>query len=675
MIAVGQGRFPVKTSLTQDGSTAILRVEGDLVSHNIPALQATINAIPFEGLTTLHFDLARVGRTDSQGIGTLVATYHECTAHNVEFWIVNVGDSLARALAVCNLNSLLNIVSPAYDERTEKAKRMRKALLESYEYSEQLLASLGEGVVGLDPRGEILFVNHSAEKLLGQSEANLIGTSIFESICIANPEGTLFSPDDHPIQQVLSGKKRIFRGELLFEQGDHKRAETSFDAPFAWPSLPQRESHTTLPAETIATGIFHGPELVGIILGLLDLRECKLAQYAEAQAEKQLRHAQKMEAIGQLSGGVAHDFNNLLQVILGYIDISLEEAPAGSSIAHNLEMIQAAGQRASALTRQLLSFSRRHAMEARPINLNRVFLDLMKMMGRVIAANIKINFIPGTNIGNVLADAGQIEQVLMNLCINAQDAMPQGGCITIQTEDFVVDDSYVRIHSWAQLGRYVLLTVTDSGCGMSEEVREHAFEPFFTTKDAGKGTGLGLATVYAIVKQHSGLLHLYSEVGKGTEFKIYLPVQESPSLPGIPQDMKSYQATPGNPERILLAEDNDIVQKVCLRILDKANYQVMTAKDGQEAYEIFMEHREDIDLILTDVVMPRLGGEELRERVREVDPTLPILFSSGYSENTIHTRFIRDAGLRLIRKPYDSKELLRNVRMVLDASVNRPRFY
>ncbi len=665
----------MKTSLTQEGSAAILRVEGDLVAHNIPTLQQAIKAIPFSGLTTLHFDLAQVDRTDSQGIGILVATYHECTAHNIEFWIVNVGDSLARALAICNLNSLLNIVSPAYDERAEKARRMRKALLESYEYSEQLLASLGEGVVGLDPQGEILFVNHSAEKLLGESEANLIGTSIFDSICIATPEGTPFLPDEHPIQQVLSGKKKIFRGELLFEQGNHKRAETNFDAPFAWPSLAQRESHTTLPAEAIATGIFRDQNLVGVILGLLDLRECKLAQYAKAQAEKQLRHAQKMEAIGQLSGGVAHDFNNLLQVILGYIDISIEEAPAGSSIAHNLGMIQTAGQRASALTRQLLSFSRRHAMEARPINLNRVCQDLLKMLGRVIAANIKINFVPGSNIGTILGDSGQIEQVLMNLCINAQDSMPQGGSITLQTEDFVIDDSYVRIHAWAQLGRYALLTVTDSGCGMTEEVREHAFEPFFTTKEAGKGTGLGLATVYAIVKQHSGLLHLYSEVGKGTEFKIYLPVQESQFQPGPPQEMKTYQATPGNPERILLAEDNDIVQKVCQRILDKANYQVLTAKDGQEAYEIFMERREEIDLILTDVVMPRLGGQELREQVREVDPTMPILFSSGYSENTVHTRFIRDAGLRLIRKPYDSKELLRNVRMILDASVNRPRLY
>jgi len=664
----------VKTSLTQEGSTAVLRVEGDLVSQNIPSLQEAIKAIPFEGLTTLHLDLTQVDRTDSQGIGTLVATYHECTAHNIEFWIVNVGDSLARALAVCNLNSLLNIVSPAYDERAEKARRMRKALLDSYEYSEQLLASLGEGVVGLDPHGEILFVNHSAEILLGQSEANLIGKSIFDSICISNPDGIPFSDDEHPIQQVLKGKKKIFRGELLFEQGNHKRAETRFDAPFAWPSLPGRETHTTLPAETIATGIFRGPELIGVIVGLLDLRECKLAQYARTQAEKQLRHAQKMEAIGQLSGGVAHDFNNLLQVILGYIDISIEEAPPGSNIAHNLEMIQTAGQRASALTRQLLSFSRRHAMEARPIHLNRVCQELMKMLDRVIASNITIKFVPGNNIGSILGDAGQIEQVLMNLCINAQDAMPQGGVLTIQTENFIIDDSYVRIHSWAQLGRYALLTVTDSGCGMTEEVREHAFEPFFTTKEANKGTGLGLATVYAIVKQHSGLLHLYSEVGKGTEFKIYLPVQETQFQPPLPPEIRSYEATPGAPECILLAEDNDIVQKVCQRILEKANYQILTAKDGQDAYELFLQRREEIDLILTDVVMPRLGGQELREQVREVDPTLPILFSSGYSENTIHTRFIRDAGLRLIRKPYDSKELLRNVRMTLDASINRPRF-
>ncbi len=388
---------------------------------------------------------------------------------------------------------------------------------------------------------------------------------------------------------------------------------------------------------------------------------------SEIRLEDQLRHALKMEAVGQLAGGVAHDFNNLLTVILGHGNLALLSLEKDHSAAASLEQIIKAGDLAATLTRQLLAFSRRQVLEMVDLNLNVVINDLMKMIRRVLGEHITLDVITGHNLGTVRADRGQMEQILMNLCVNARDAMLKGGKITIETENVLIDESYCSSHPLAERGRYVLLSVTDTGSGMDEETLNHVFEPFFTTKGIGEGIGLGLSTVYGIIKQHNGMVNVYSEVGKGSTFKIYLPqVERSASSVGT----KIEGQTPGGIETILLAEDDSGVRKLSKTILENAGYNVLTAVDGKEAKCIFDENADTIDMALLDVVMPNLGGRDVYEHIMKKRPQMRVLFASGYSMNAIHTNFVLDEGLQLIQKPYNAVTLLRRVREILDSTEN-----
>jgi two-component system, cell cycle sensor histidine kinase and response regulator CckA len=381
--------------------------------------------------------------------------------------------------------------------------------------------------------------------------------------------------------------------------------------------------------------------------------------------ELQLRQAQKMEAVGQLAGGIAHDFNNLLQAILGYGDLALEEVEAGSSAHESITEVMLAGERAQTLIGQLLAFSRRQVLEMKDVNLNDVVADLTKMIRRLIGEHIALDVLGGHNLGTVWADRGQIEQILMNLCVNARDAMPKGGTISIETENVRIDEEYCEIHPWATPGRYVLLSVTDSGCGMDKDTLANIFEPFFTTKGVGKGTGLGLSTVYGLVKQHNGMVNPYSEVGKGTAFKIYFPLVERSA--DIISERLQATAQRGS-ETILLAEDEETVRKLTVNILERAGYTVLPTRDGEEALLVFKQHTDKIDLALLDVMMPNLGGRAVYEEIRATHPDIPMLFSSGYSMSSIHTNFVLDEGMQLIQKPYQRDALLRKVRDILDAS-------
>ncbi len=379
--------------------------------------------------------------------------------------------------------------------------------------------------------------------------------------------------------------------------------------------------------------------------------------------EAQLRQTQKMEAVGQLAGGVAHDFNNMLQAILGHIDLAMLAVAPNDPVRSDLEEARRAGQRAAELTRQLLAFSRRQVLAPQNLDLNELIDGLLKMLRRVIGEQVELSFISGHNLGSILADTGQIEQVIMNLCVNARDAMPKGGRITIETENVVIDERYRETHPWATVGRYVLLSVTDEGCGMDKETVSHIFEPFFTTKDVGRGTGLGLATVYGIVKQHEGLIHVYSDPGKGTTFKIYFPIVERAA---VAVDNKIPDRVVGGTETILLAEDESMVRDVAQRVLKEAGYTVVAASDGREAIALFHEHIDEIDIAVLDVIMPNIGGKDVYTHIKEHKPDMPVLFSSGYSENAIHTQFILNEGMQLIQKPYDGRDLLRKVRELLD---------
>jgi len=379
--------------------------------------------------------------------------------------------------------------------------------------------------------------------------------------------------------------------------------------------------------------------------------------------EQQLRQSQKMEAIGRLAGGVAHDFNNILQTMLGYGQMLAERLDETDDAHEFAEEIVTGTERAAALTRQLLAFSRRQVLQMEDLDLNDVIDGLIKMVTRLIGENIRVDVLKGRRLGVVCADLGQVEQILMNLCVNARDAMPEGGLLTIETENVRIDSAYCAIHPWAKAGRYVLLSVTDSGCGMDAQTVQQVFEPFFTTKGPGEGTGLGLATVYGIVKQHDGMIQAYSEVGKGTVFKIYLPVVERAASTVTE---KVVARPSGGTETILLAEDDRSVRRLATRVLEDAGYTVLTATNGKEALRAFRERADEIDLVLLDVVMPELGGRAVYEALSKEGGSPRFLFSSGYSTNAVHTGFILDKGIVLIQKPYSPADLLRKVREVLD---------
>jgi len=387
-------------------------------------------------------------------------------------------------------------------------------------------------------------------------------------------------------------------------------------------------------------------------------------QDIERKTQQALRRAQKMEAVGQLAGGIAHDFNNILQAMMGHVEFAKKGLSPDEERFQDIAEILKCAEKAAALTRQLLMFSRRQIIEPQDLNLSDVIRNVLKMIRRTIGENIDLDFVPGPSLDTVHVDPVQIEQVVMNLCLNARDAMPRGGKLSIETENVVVNGEYVRAHPWAKEGRYVLLSITDTGCGMDEETLKHVFEPFFTTKETGKGTGLGLATVYGIVKQHKGFLHVYSEVGKGTMFKLYFPIVERRSV----EVARSVQGpVRGGTETILLAEDDENVRRMAKRTLENAGYTVRTATDGLEAIEVFQAHGEEITLVLSDVVMPKLDGKEVFHRIKDANREQRILFTTGYSASAIHTRFVLEEGLKLIQKPYSPESLLRKVREVLDA--------
>jgi PAS domain S-box-containing protein len=388
----------------------------------------------------------------------------------------------------------------------------------------------------------------------------------------------------------------------------------------------------------------------------------KRVEEALGKSEEQLRQSQKLEAIGQLAGGVAHDFNNLLTVIGGYSSILLGKLPKDSPHLPSIEEIKKASDRASGLTRQLLAFSRKQILQPKVLDLNTVVTDMEKMVRRLIGEDIDLLSITSPVLGKVKADPGQIEQVLLNLIVNARDAMPKGGKLTIETRNVVHSEEYAQRHA-ALPGRYVMLAVSDTGCGMDATVQPHVFEPFFTTKSSGRGTGLGLATVYGIVKQSGGNIWIYSEVGQGSTFKVFLPrIDEAVE----PEDVIP-ESIPRGTEMILLVEDEEQVRTILKRILEDQGYHVLVASNGDEALSISQDVELDIKLMITDVVMPQMSGRELAQRLLTIRPSLPVLFMSGYTDDAIVRHGLLDETLNFIQKPFDSASVARKVREVLDS--------
>jgi PAS domain S-box-containing protein len=493
------------------------------------------------------------------------------------------------------------------------------------------------GVCRCDSTGQILDANPAFLELLGYSSGEeLIGKHIY----------SLYSDTDH-----------------WFALADFFRSSAPFKGLNAeW----KRKNETTTVVRVSGRAVTNGRE-EGVVFELFaeDVTERRAL-------EQQLRQSQKMEAVGRLAGGIAHDFNNLLMVISGYSEFLLERLGDEPRLRGPAQEIASAAERASSLTRQLLAFSRKQMLAPRIVSLNDVATENLKMLTRMIGEDIDLVLVPGPGLWPVRADAGQIEQVIMNLAVNARDAMPSGGKLTIETSNVTLDDEYARFHAPVRPGDYVMVAISDTGAGMDTETQSHIFEPFFTTKGT-KGTGLGLSTVYGIVKQSGGYIWVSSEVGRGTTFKIYLPrvasVGEPAALVATPVEFKKVE--PGT-ETILLVEDEANLRYLARQYLEKQGYKVIEAADGAVAMQIAVAHEAVIHLLLTDVIMPGMNGRELAQRISEIRPNVKILYMSGYTENVIGHNGMLDAGIRLLQKPFNLRDLKSKVREVLDATATPP---
>ncbi len=401
-----------------------------------------------------------------------------------------------------------------------------------------------------------------------------------------------------------------------------------------------------------------------IVAVVRDISERKQAELRQRKLEQQLMQAQKMESVGRLAGGVAHDFNNMLQSILGNVELALEDLPPGHALRECLDEIQRSAQRSAELTRQLLAFARKQTISPKVLDLNETVAGMLKMLRRLIGEDIELAWLPGTGLWPVMLDPSQVDQVLANLCVNARDAIADAGRITIETANVAFDDTYAAAHPECAPGDYVLLAVTDNGCGMDAATRAHLFEPFFTTKELGKGTGLGLATVFGIVKQNRGQINVYSEPGRGTTFKLYLPRAESPAPAAEPARTRR---SPGGTETLLLVEDEEQILALGQRILQRLGYTVLAARNPEEALRLIEHYGAPIHLLITDVVMPGLNGRQLHERLRALQPGLKCLYMSGYTANVIAHQGILEAGVHFLQKPFTSESVGLRIREVLDS--------
>jgi PAS domain S-box-containing protein len=503
-------------------------------------------------------------------------------------------------------------------------------------HNEQILSSVGEGILGLDANGNVAFANATATRLLGYEADELCGL----------PLHTLQSSED--ARQDSSDAASSPLDAILGSTGGQSVVTATW----------RRGDGTTFPIEYVATPVHDVRGRSGAILAFRDISERK-------GLEEQLRQAQKMDAIGQLAGGVAHDFNNLLTVISGYGELLAQELKSSEPERSYLAEITKAGERATSLTQQLLAFSRRQVLTPELLDLSLVVSDTESMLRRLIGEDIELVVVLRSSVGRVRVDRGQIQQVLLNLAINARDAMPKGGRLTVEVTSTLVDEAYARTHLSLSPGQYAVLIVSDTGCGMDAATRARIFEPFFTTKPPGVGTGLGLSTVYGIVKQSGGDIWVYSEPDRGSTFKVYLPrVLDTAAV----DDMSAVLVeAPRGTETILLAEDEEQLRTLAAMMLRQAGYTVLEARRGEEALQLAEQHAGRIHLLLTDVVMPGMSGRELAERLAATYPRLRVLYMSGYTDDAMVRHDVQAESVRLLHKPFSSVALADAVRAVLDA--------
>lgn len=509
----------------------------------------------------------------------------------------------------------------------KKAEQEREMLISAIEQA-------GEMITLTDSNGIIQYVNPTAERMTGYCQEEVIGQSprMFDSD----------KPEDAAFQKAWEA---VSSGRLCIER-----------------MIQRRKDGTCFTVDASISPIRNvSGETVGFVSVKRDLTE-------RLRLEDQFRQAQKMESVGRLAGGVAHDYNNMLNVILGSAELAMNKLHQDNPIRSYIRAIIDAGNRSAAITRQLLAFARKQTVSPKILDLNEAVEGMLKMVRRLIGEDIELIWIPETKAWNVKIDPSQIDQILVNLCVNARDAICDVGKVIIETENVTFDENYCAVHAGFIPGSFVLLSVSDNGRGMDRKVLDHIFEPFFTTKTAGQGSGLGLATTYGIVKQNKGFINAYSEPEKGTTIKVYLPRHEG--IAEIDDSESSSEPPLSRGETILLAEDEDVTMEVAQAMLESLDYKVLAAASPNEAIDLAKQHDGHIDLLITDVVMPRMNGHELSAQIKQFRPDINVLFMSGYTANVIAHQGVLEEGIHFIQKPFSLFDLAAKTRMAIDSVEN-----
>ncbi len=544
-------------------------------------------------------------------------------------------DELHISLAIRGLIGLVLLFDVYTIYQQFQIYKIRKELVEQEELFRLISENAGDMIAVVDAQGKRIYSSPSYERILGYGAEQMGEMAPFEQV----------HPDDRPMVEEAAREAR---------EGGVGR------------SIQYRMRHKDGNWRILDSGVSVVRGANGQVEKLLIVNRDITAR---KQLEDQFRQAQKMEAVGRLSGGVAHDFNNLLGVILGYAEFLQERLQPEDPLRASADEILKAGERAASLTRQLLAFSRQQVLDPKVIDLNGAVADAEKLLRRLIGEDVELRTSLARDLGRVKADLGQFEQVIMNLAVNARDAMPQGGKLTISTENFVMDQMFVRRYPYpVQPGPYILLTVADTGVGMDSETKARAFEPFFTTKEKGKGTGLGLSTVYGVVKQSGGYIDIESAPGAGTAFKIYLPRVDQ-EIDTKRQSLAAPGRMAAGRETVLLVEDEDSLRKLTRATLEQGGYTVLEAKDGAEALETSRRHAGSIDLLLTDIVMPGMGGHALAEELTRRRPEIRVVYMSGYTGQRVGSQGPIEPGSDFLPKPFTREVLTRKIRGALDRPV------
>jgi two-component system, cell cycle sensor histidine kinase and response regulator CckA len=578
--------------------------------------------------------LALLREVRQRGIDTAVVVLTGRGAEEIAVEAMKAGaaDYLSKAnVSVETLERALRHALALHAQERQR-RQAEEALRASEERFRALVENSSDGLLLIDREGRVTYTAPSSERHLGWKPDQMIGRSVFDFL----------DPEDREAIGVRMAEALRQPGKAVTAEGRFHHADGS------WRIM-----------EGVAVNRLTDRSVRAIILNVRDLTERR-------KLEDQLRQSQKMEAVGQLAGGVAHDFNNLLTAILGYCNLMLDDMPLDNPLRADLEEIRLAGERAAALTRQLLTFSRRQMLQPQIVDINTIVRQLERLLRRLLSADVELVTALAPGLPAVRVDPASLEQVLMNLTVNGRDAMPDGGRLTIETALVDLDAAYAVTHAGVVPGAYVMLAVADTGEGMDEATRSRIFEPFFTTKEQGKGSGLGLATVYGIVTQSGGHVRVYSEPGHGTVFKVYLPQAEATTTPQVVDRDHPAEKKRGW-ETVLLVEDESAVRALAREVLRRHGYVVLEARHGVDALRLAERHPDNIHLMITDVVMPHMGGRELAERLVAVRPKMKVLFMSGYTDQAVMHRHLTP-GSAFLQKPFTPEGFARKVRSVLDTA-------